>query len=207
MKVTKIETYVARVPYKRVESSSLINRGGVTDVIVKVTADNGLVGWGECTRAADTAGVESAVNAMTPLVLGRSPWQRELIHRELAIYAIQIAKGGPKLTPAKYPDATPNERSSGKGTEATVTYTSATMQDFTAGEQRFLDRPLIDQTGLTGKYDFSLHYTYDEARATDPNAPPGIFTAMQGQLGLKLVPVKAPVDVLVIDHVERPSEN
>ncbi len=88
MKVTKIETYVARVPYKRVESSSLINRGGVTDVIVKVTADNGLVGWGECTRAADTAGIEAAVKAMIPLVLGRSPWQRELIHRDLAIYGV-----------------------------------------------------------------------------------------------------------------------
>lgn len=127
--------------------------------------------------------------------------------RELSVYAIQIAKGGPRLTLAKYPDATPNEKSSGKGTEATVLCTSSTMQDFTAGEQRFLDRPLIDQTGLTGKYDFALHYTYDEARATDPNAPPGMFTAIQEQLGLKLQPMKATVDVLVVDHVERPSEN
>ena len=88
MKVAKIETYVARVPYKRVESSSLINRGGVTDVIVKITADNGLVGWGECTRAADTAGIESAVKAMIPLVLGRSPWQRDLVHHDLAVYGV-----------------------------------------------------------------------------------------------------------------------
>ena len=128
-------------------------------------------------------------------------------HRELPVYALQIAKGGPKLTPAKHPDAKPNEESSGKGTEATVVYTSATTQDFTAGEQRFLDRPLVDQTLLIGKYDISLRYTYDEARATDPNAPAGLFTAMQEQLGLKLQPVKAPVDVLVIDAIERPSEN
>jgi L-alanine-DL-glutamate epimerase-like enolase superfamily enzyme len=88
MKVAKIETFVARVPYKRVEASSLINRGGVTDVIVKITADNGLIGWGECTRAADTAGIENAVKAMIPLVLGRDPWNRDAIHRDLAIHAV-----------------------------------------------------------------------------------------------------------------------
>ncbi len=88
MKVQKIEVITVRVPYKRVESSSLINRGGITDVIVKITADNGLVGWGECTRAADTAGVESAVRNMAPLIIGRSPWDKEAMHRDLGIYAV-----------------------------------------------------------------------------------------------------------------------
>ena len=72
MKIVKLETFIARVAYKHVETSSLINRGGITDVIVKLTTQNGLVGWGECTRAADTAGIESAVQAMAPLVIGRS---------------------------------------------------------------------------------------------------------------------------------------
>ena len=88
MKVVKLEAITVRVPYKRVESSSLINRGGITDVIVRITADNGLVGWGECTRAADTAGIESAVKAMAPLVVGRDPWDKEAIHRDLAIHAV-----------------------------------------------------------------------------------------------------------------------
>ncbi|MFN0194061.1 MAG: mandelate racemase/muconate lactonizing enzyme family protein [Aestuariivirga sp.] len=88
MKVTSVETFTVRVPYKRVESSSLINRGGITDVIVKITADNGLVGWGECTRAADTAGIESAVRNMAPLVIGRSPWDKEAMHRDLGVYAV-----------------------------------------------------------------------------------------------------------------------
>ncbi len=66
---------------------------------------------------------------------------------------------------------------------------------------------MVDKTGLTGKYDFSLHWTPDNVESTDPNAPPGLFTAIQEQLGLKLEPVKAPVDVLVIDHVEKPSAN
>jgi L-alanine-DL-glutamate epimerase-like enolase superfamily enzyme len=88
MKVAKLETFTVRVPYKRVESSSLINRGGITDVLVKITADNGLVGWGECTRAADTAGIESAVKNMAPLVIGRDPWDKEAIHRDLGIFAV-----------------------------------------------------------------------------------------------------------------------
>jgi L-Ala-D/L-Glu epimerase len=88
MKVAKVETFFARVPYKRVEASSLINRGGITDVIVKITSDTGQVGWGECTRAADTAGIESAVRAMAPLAVGRDPWDKEAIHRDLGIYAV-----------------------------------------------------------------------------------------------------------------------
>jgi len=88
VKIVKLETMTVRVPYKRVESSSLINRGGISEVIVKVTADNGLVGWGECTRAADTAGIESAVRAMAPVVIGRDAWDKEAIHRDLGIYAV-----------------------------------------------------------------------------------------------------------------------
>jgi len=88
MKVVKLETFPVRVAYKHVEASSLINRGGITDVLVKLTADNGLVGWGECTRAADTAGIETAVKNMAPLVVGRDPWDKEAIHRDLGIYAV-----------------------------------------------------------------------------------------------------------------------
>jgi len=88
MKVVKLEAIPVRIPYKRVEASSLIARSGVADVLVKLTADNGLVGWGECTRAADVPGIENAVNAMAPLVVGRDPWDKEAIHRELAIPAL-----------------------------------------------------------------------------------------------------------------------
>jgi uncharacterized protein (TIGR03435 family) len=127
--------------------------------------------------------------------------------RELPVYAIQIEKGGSKLKPAADPDAQADQGGSGHGTEQTITYTSSSIGDFIMGEQFFVDRPLVDQTGLTGRYDFSIRYTYDEARTTDPNAPPGLFTAVQEQLGLKFQPTKAPVDVFVIDHVEHPSEN
>ncbi|MET0482605.1 MAG: enolase C-terminal domain-like protein, partial [Aestuariivirgaceae bacterium] len=88
MKIAKLDTFIARIPYKHAETSSLINRGGVSDVIVKLTTDEGLVGWGECTRAADTRGIESAVKAMTPLVIGRSIWDTEMIQRDLAVHAV-----------------------------------------------------------------------------------------------------------------------
>ena len=133
-------------------------------------------------------------------------FQRE--KRKLSVYAIQLAKGGPKLTPAANPAAETDQNAEGHGTDITQIYTSAAIADFAMGMQFFIpDRPIVDQTGLTGRYDIRLRYTSDEAHATGPNAPPGIFTAIQQQLGLKLQPLKAPIDVFVIDQVERPSEN
>jgi len=82
-----------------------------------------------------------------------------------------------------------------------------------------VERPVVDQTGLGAtRYDFILKWTPDgsqrppgapEATAPAPSddAPPDIFAAFQQQLGLKLQATKAPVDVLVIDHVEKPSAN
>jgi uncharacterized protein (TIGR03435 family) len=65
-------------------------------------------------------------------------------------------------------------------------------------------RKIIDKTGLTGKYQVDLTWAWND----DPNAAgPSLFSALQDQLGLKLEPAKAPVDVVVIDHLERPSEN
>ena len=131
-------------------------------------------------------------------------------HREtraLPVYALRLAKGGPKLAPAADPGAKSLEQSSGHDSERTLAYTSATIPYFILVEQFWCDRPLVDQTGLTGRYDFKLHYTSDEVHSTDPDAPPGLFTAVQEQLGLKFEPAKAPVEVLVIDHIEQPSEN
>jgi glucarate dehydratase len=88
MRIARLEAWTVRVPYKHVEKSSVIVRGGITEVIVKLTADDGLVGWGECTRAADTRGIAAAVEAMKPLVVGRDPWDKEAIHRDLAIPAL-----------------------------------------------------------------------------------------------------------------------
>jgi len=87
-----------------------------------------------------------------------------------------------------------------------------TLSDL-AGNLSFpLDRTVIDKTGLTGRYDFRLQWTADNVAnsAADNGAAdalPNLFTAIQEQLGLKLQPAKGPVDTLVIDHVEQPTEN
>ena len=126
--------------------------------------------------------------------------------RELPVFAVQIEKGGPRLTPAVNPDAQPDQKgANGSGAEQTMTYTSSTIADFAFGEQFFFDRPIVDQTGLTGRYDFTIHYTWDETKSTEPNAPPGFLTAIKEQLGLKFQPAKAVVDIFVIDQLEKPS--
>ena len=127
--------------------------------------------------------------------------------RELSVYALVVAKGGPKLAPAAHPDAQPGQHNEGHGMQTTRSFTSAAISDFVLTMQFFLDRPLVDQTGLTGRYDFELTYTYADASASDPDAPPPLFTALQEQLGLKFQPTKALTEVLVVDHVERPSPN
>jgi uncharacterized protein (TIGR03435 family) len=127
--------------------------------------------------------------------------------REMPVYAIQIAKGGPKLKAAANPDAEPDQDASSHGTEVTVTITNGTMADFILGMQFFFDRPLVDRTGIPGRHDFTLRYTYDVDRADDPNAPPALFTAIQEQLGLRLEAVRATIGVFAVDRVEPPSAN
>lgn len=82
MKIVRLDTWIVSVPYLHDEISSRVARGGVTDTIVRLTADNGLVGWGECTTGPDAASIEQAVRSGTPFVIGRDPWQLEAIARD-----------------------------------------------------------------------------------------------------------------------------
>src|SRR6187402_1206372 len=82
MKITKLEAYPLSIKYTRKEVSALIAREGVSDVIVKLTADNGLVGWGESCMNCETVGIQKAVEAAAPFVVGRDPWHSEAIARD-----------------------------------------------------------------------------------------------------------------------------
>jgi uncharacterized protein (TIGR03435 family) len=137
--------------------------------------------------------------------------------RELSAYAIVVAKDGPKLTKSSGdPNGIPGLFFRGLGV---LPATNASMDNFADVMQAaVLDRPVVNRTNLQGRYDFTLTWTPDESQFAglgarvpaptgDPNAPPVLFTAIQEQLGLRLDPVKAPVDVLVIDSVDKPSEN
>jgi uncharacterized protein (TIGR03435 family) len=131
--------------------------------------------------------------------------------KELPVYWLVTAKDGPKLQESKAPDSDSNEgkdsRSEGSGRapgEPLPFHHSqiATLARFLSGQLR---RPVLDKTGLTGKYDFTLQWARGESQ-TDSNGP-SLFTAVQEQLGLKLEAKKSPSEIIVIDHVERPSGN
>jgi uncharacterized protein (TIGR03435 family) len=129
--------------------------------------------------------------------------------REMQVYALVVGKNGPKLKDSA-PDANPMAYFNVVGRNYRVTRAKATMDDVVqAIGNSFLDRPVLDQTGLTGTYNLSLTYTPDiptNRGESDPNDI-SIFTAVQEQLGLKLEPQKASIEILVVDSVEKPSEN
>jgi bla regulator protein blaR1 len=153
--------------------------------------------------------------------------------RQGPVYELRVAQGGPKLEPVEPGGCIPLEafdwRTLAPGQKRPLVCDTAMVQ---SGKMAFfamsvgdfcqnltwdaLDRPVIDKTGLTGKFTFRLEFAPDEATPQFPSpsgvpasepAGPSIFTALQQQLGLKLERATGPVEFLVIDHVERPSEN
>jgi uncharacterized protein (TIGR03435 family) len=150
--------------------------------------------------------------------------------RELPVYVLLVGKSGPKLhettlTAAELAPPNPKGpmiRMMGRGQ---LNVTAAGLDIFADVLSQNLGRVVLDKTGLKSKYDFTLQWTPDDSQdqmvkaaggpdgkppsdAPPPDASgPSIFAAVQEQLGLKLEAQKSPLDVLVIDHIERPSEN
>jgi uncharacterized protein (TIGR03435 family) len=123
--------------------------------------------------------------------------------REMPVYALVVAKRGPKLTAAKSDEAsrisTVGNVRGGEMTAVAMTLKQFALSPLLTGPA---GRPVIDQTGLKGSYDFTLKW--DSEVGADA---PSFSTAVQEQLGLQLVDSKAPVEVIVIDHIEKPSPN
>jgi uncharacterized protein (TIGR03435 family) len=132
--------------------------------------------------------------------------------QEGPIYALLIGKNGPKLQAAPESD---NSGTSTNGTAVRTTLkgTHVTMEQLAANLGDLIGRPVVDKTGLSGKFDFELSWVADLTLATgtvNPGADvsgPSIFTALQEQLGLRLDSQQGPIEMLLIDHVERPTEN
>ena len=136
--------------------------------------------------------------------------------KEFSIYELEVARDGPKLKPSTAPESDPPALISTVYPQRIhLPARNATMTDFTSLLQRaLLDRPVVDKTGLTGRYDFDLDWAPDETQfggevpvaPSDAQSPP-FFTAIQEQLGLKLEAKRGPAEALVVDSVERPSAN
>jgi uncharacterized protein (TIGR03435 family) len=135
--------------------------------------------------------------------------------RNMVAFALTVGKNGPKMT--KTADA--SESANFTVPLGMVSARSATMGEFAHLLQSdILGQPVVDNTGLSGRWDFTLNWTPDETQfmdrgmrappaADDANAPPPLSTAIQAQLGLKLEAQKADAVVMLVDHVEHPSPN
>jgi uncharacterized protein (TIGR03435 family) len=129
--------------------------------------------------------------------------------REEQVYSLVVAKNGPKFKDSKF-----NESDAEKGRlpglkmlPSELIGTSVDIRLLAEQLSRRLGRNVIDQTGLNGEYDFDLRWAPDVPDGDSVPDGPSIFTAVQEQLGQKLESGKAPVDAIVIDHIERPSAN
>jgi uncharacterized protein (TIGR03435 family) len=135
--------------------------------------------------------------------------------REMPAFVLTVAKGGSKLTPGDGDTKAHLNMgfSGGVGETMRGRGVNASIGDFVGELQRIvMDRPIVDRTGLTGVYNIQFAFTREDPNSLGmtqlpDNAAPNLITALDEQLGLKLEGVKAPVDVLAIDHVEPPSAN
>jgi uncharacterized protein (TIGR03435 family) len=136
---------------------------------------------------------------------------RLIVHREtkeLPIYTLALTKGGAKLQAAR-----PDEAGAISYGPGLITGEAKSTGNLAQLLSVFVARPVVDKTGLAGNYDFKLKWAPGDGQAVSAGASPqdsepfSVFTAIQEQLGLKLVSAKGPVQVIVIDHVERPSAN
>jgi uncharacterized protein (TIGR03435 family) len=129
--------------------------------------------------------------------------------KQLPVFDLSIAKGGIKFHEASHGD--PSDKQGNVYFSATeVTGYGVPVGNLVMVLKRQVEREVIDKTGLTGKYDFHLKWRPEQTGSNaglNDDEFPSFFTALQEQLGLKLQSSKGPVDTLVVDHIQEPSEN
>jgi bla regulator protein BlaR1 len=142
-----------------------------------------------------------------PLLADRFHLKVHLEQKIMPVYDLVVVRGGPKLKLSQAERTDSSWNINAENTSKILTSKSANMADLAAALADEVHREVIDKTGLTGSADITLKWSDDvAAEAGGPNVV-SIFTAVEEQLGLKLQPSRGPVDTLVIDHVEMPSEN
>jgi uncharacterized protein (TIGR03435 family) len=133
------------------------------------------------------------------------------VHKEtqdLPVYLLEVGKGEQKMTRSMGdPDGLSDSSGNMNAGINDMRYTNITMDGFAEQLGGGTDRPILNQTGLAGRWDFRLKWTSSLAQTDDPNASPVLFTALQEQLGLKVETTRAPAQVYVVEHVEHPSPN
>lgn len=133
-----------------------------------------------------------------------------VLHREsrtISALVLEIAKNGPKLEKAEAGESITDTSTSNTG--VTIDVHNTGMESFARVLARNMDLPVVNHTGLEGIFNFRLHWAPESNRPGDGGATEGasVFTAIQEQLGLRLRSQKAQVEILVVDHAEKPSDN
>lgn len=127
--------------------------------------------------------------------------------REMTAYVIHVEKSGAKLEKSKGdPNRPPDQSGNGGQHKQYMKFTNNTLDDFALGMQYFMDKPVVNQTSLQGRFDFALTWNPDLTETAETDAP-GLFTAVKEQLGLKVDPEKTQVNALVVDALTQPTEN
>lgn len=182
------------------------------DINAKVDAET-FARWSKMTQAPVD---EERRSMMRSLLADRFHFKFHHETREMPALVLRVAKSGSKLQPPQpehdLPADVPPSRINffGHGHMEGHSALMSNLARSLAGEPEIAGRPVVDKTGLTGGYDFTLRWTPDNpgAAPADPSAQwPSLFTAVEEQLGLKLTPEKQPIDIIVVDSVEMPSEN
>ena len=144
---------------------------------------------------------------LQPFLIERFHLKAHVEIKTLPVYELTIIPGGPKFkqTAADDKQSPHTDMHGGKSTTelAAGDLSMSTFAKILTGQ---VDRTVIDKTGLAGGYELALKWSRDD-NPDENSEVPSIFTALQEQLGLKLQPAKGPVETLVVDHVEMPSEN
>lgn len=127
--------------------------------------------------------------------------------RELPVYSLTVAPSGPHLVPQHdHGNEVPTQAGGGNATGArTRRFANNSMDDLVFGLRSYLDRPVVNDTGLKGRYDFTL--TWAPEMSNDAAIAPGLPTALKDQLGLQLKPAKRMTRVLIVDQIDQPSPN
>ena len=134
-----------------------------------------------------------------------------VFHREersMPRFALVVLPSGAKLTATQNStDALPDQTGSVTETEEVWRFTNNSMADLANFLRGVLDRPVVDQTGLAGRFDFRLRWRREASTPGDPNPLSGVVSALPEQAGLKVETAKGPLPMLIIDRVSRPSDN
>ncbi len=142
---------------------------------------------------------------LRPILAERFHLKLHTEQRPRPVYELVIAKGGSKLKPATQDDI--NKSRIVGGNDGRIDGIGAQLTPLPSLLGREVDRPVVDRTGLTGRYDFTLDYVPATRAAVDETGGPSLFTALEEQLGLRLKPARELMDVLVIDSVQPAGAN